>query len=403
LPPAAHGIRSGVGGRPRSSAGTVGRLASGPVVHARATGQGLLPWLVLGPLFAGAGAGVGLLLAGGEAVRSERTAAPGAPSFAPLVAAVQDAVVGVRTVHRLPSEALLGDSADGPAAQPGSTSGTGFLIHEDGLVLTARHVVANPSLIAVQLPGLGTREAELIGEDPATDIAVLRLVDAPEVLPHLELGASERVRQGDWVVTIGNPLALRQTVTAGVVGFVGRHIGETSGGVTNEHLQFGAPAYPGSSGSPVFDLDGAVVGMTTRAAAEGEGFAFAVTARVIRRVLASMERHGGRVRRAHLGASVDLAAGAGRLGEHPRAGGLAVQLRSVARGYAAHRAGLEAGDLVTALGGRPIASIEDFYDRLTWAEPGTEVVFDVIRDGLPLGPVRVELGELGDPPREPAQ
>lgn len=377
------------------------------MAHPQTARQPLLPWLMLGPLFAGAGAGIGFWWR--DAPPPVLEAAPprprpaGVPSFAPVVAAARDAVVGVRTIHRMDPEVLLEDQPAPEDAAEGVTRGTGFVIHEDGLVVTAQHVVARPNMIVVEIPGYGSRAADVVGEDPVTDIAVLRIVDPPADLPSLPLGRSEDVFQGDWVVTIGNPLLLRQTVAAGVVGYVGRHIGQGGDGVTNEHLQFGAPAYPGSSGSPVLDAYGDVVGMTTRAAAEGEGFAFAVTSGVMRRVIGSMERNGGHVRRAHFGCGVRLASGRPRLGVHPDAEGIAVELWSVAKGYAAHRAGLRDGDVVVALDGRPIESLASFYDALTWAEPGTEVSLEVVRGPERLGAIAVELGELGDPPQELTQ
>ena len=327
------------------------------------------------------------------------SAAPvaGTPGFAGIVAAARDGVVGVRTIHR-PAVGAPDATHD-----EGLSRGTGFLLHSGGIVVTAHHVVADPHSIIVELPGFGPRQAELIGEDPPTDVAVLRILDPPEDLPSLQLGRSEDVQQGDWVVTIGNPLRLRQTVGAGVVGFVGRHLDADEYGITNEHLQFGAPAYPGSSGSPVLDMQGTVVGMTTRSAVGGDGFAFAVTARVIRNVLASMARNSGRVRRAFLGAGVELVHGGPRLGQHPCAEGLAVELTAVLEGRAADRAGLRCGDVIVRVGGQPIESLGDFYDTLTWAEPGSAVELLVARGFDPPRPITVELGELDRLPSDLTQ
>lgn len=372
------------------------------VVRATAR-QVVLPWLILGPLIAGAGAIVGFWWRGAAPEAGERdTRVVAVPSFAPIVDRARGAVVGVRTIHRMDPEVLLGDATITEHQPAGVTRGTGFLIHEDGLIVTAHHVVAQPSMIVVEVPGVGAREAMLVGEDPATDVAVVRLIDAPPGLPVLELGRSGEIRQGDWVVTIGHPLDL-QHVSAGVIGYVGRHLLQDGHGITNEYLQFAAQADPGSSGSPVLDLHGEVVGMTTRAAAGGEGIAFAVTSHVLGHVLDSMERNGGRVRRAYFGATAELASGKTRLGHHESASGLAIELSSVAKGHAAHKSGLRDGDIVVALAGRPIRSLGEFYDTLTWAAPGTQLALDVIRNGEPLPGVSVELGELGEPPQDLVQ
>ena len=210
-------------------------------------------------------------MGGGVAARGRNEpgagrAAVGMPSFAPIVDAVRPGVVGVHTIRpesRASDEAPPGSEgardADGEGTSPtarrgwgGKVSGTGLVIDARGLIVTNEHIVADAREILVRIPGeLRDHRADVVGLDPISDIAVLRLVDPPRDLTVLPLGDSSEVRQGDWVVTVGNPLGFSQSVTAGVVSFVGRHIFQDGSRVSNELLQFSAPINPGSSGGPV--------------------------------------------------------------------------------------------------------------------------------------------------------
>jgi serine protease Do len=311
------------------------------------------------------------------------------PSLAPLVDSVRTGVVGVRTIHRLEDPVEDG----GTRWEPEVSRGTGFVIHPDGLVLTARHVVADPAMIAVELAEGLRREAELVGEDPSTDLAVIRVVDPPGQLRALEFGRSEAVRQGDWVLSIGNPLSFRQSVAIGIVAYAGRHLVQDGMGVTNDYLQVSAPMHPGSSGSPIFDLEGRVLGITTRTANTAEDLSFAVSARMIRRVLDSMDRNQGRARRAFLGiqfTSVDPVTRE-RFGLVEGQGVLVTRVES---GRPAELAGLRTGDVIVSFEGRDVSSVHELHDWITWSQPDREVTVRVVREPESVAELRVRPAEL---------
>ncbi len=433
-----------------------------------------LPWFLLAAVFVFAGIGIGRLLppaAQGaptqwrsaadserkDAARSKLAVADsegsvtrhvGMPSLAPIVSRVQAGVVGIRTIHNQsslrpslrPSAPSSSSLDEGPTSEavpapgelmgadlkavPGShgvTLGTGFVIHEDGLILTALHVVADPVVIVVRIPGHRQMQAELIGEDPTTDLAVIRLITPPEDLKVLEFGDSESVRQGDWVMTLGNPLNFEHSVGVGIVSHVARHIQQDGFGITNDYLQFTAPSNPGSSGSPVFDMNGEVVGIATRGALSAQGLSFAIPTRVVRHVLRAMERYDGQVRRAYVGIGFadlnrawpssltdstatsnadassdgDAASSAEGVGSHeePEAG---VVVNAVAVGEPAYRAGVQEGDIIVAFDEDPVLNAQDLYERITWSDPHSKVRLGVVRDGTRIDSLEVELGEIGE-------
>lgn len=286
----------------------------------------------------------------------------------------------------------------------GVSNGSGFVVNaEKKLVVTARHVVVDAALIRVDVPQLGAFDAEIVGEDPLTDVAVLRLIDAPDALRAVELGRSEALRAGDWVVAIGNPYGFSQTVTAGIVSFVGRHLPHYDLRVTNDFLQFSAPVHPGSSGSPVVDAHGSVVGLTTQATDAGEGISFAIPSRTLKWVLREMDRSAdGRVHRGYLGIEFETQRGNDERGR-PHGG---ARVRRVAEGEPAQRAGLFAGDVVLFVDGHRVADAGDLHDRITRTPPGTQVRLTVQRDAALLDVevvLRDALGPLEQPKRNVGQ
>jgi len=329
--------------------------------------------------------------------------ASGPPSFAPVVERAGPGVVTVLATHS-------GDDADDPEhlsahGSHGVRSGSGFVVDASGLIVTARHLVrgTNPGTenrIVVEVQNIGVFDADVVGEDLITDLAVLRLVQPPPRLPKLELGRSEDLRAGDWIVAVGNPFGLQQTVTAGVVSYVGRHLRLYDLRVTNDFLQFSAPVNPGSSGCPVLDLQGNVVGVTTQAAGQAQGISFAIPSRTLKWVLDAM--HGspdGRVHRGYLGISFGSRLGTDDDGK-PLEG---AQVQDVAEGEAAHRAGLQRGDVVLYVDDKRIADASDLYERITRAAPGTHVRLTLLRDGVVRDPVEVVLRDAlpPSPPKDP--
>lgn len=333
-----------------------------------------------------------------SATGDERGAANVPSSFADVVERASAGIVSVQARLR-PGAIAEPSPAHGAgrpvyAPEPDMRNGSGFVVHEDGLVVTSRHVVTSALSIQVLLAQHGAVRAELVGEDPATDLALLRLVDPPSELAPLAIGDSRELRAGDWIVAVGNPFGFAQTVTAGVVSFVGRHLPHSDFGVTNDFLQFSAPVNPGSSGGPVLDLAGRVVGVTTQAASEAQGISFAVPSHTLQWALEAMERHeDGRVRRGYLGIEFASRAGTDDVGL-PVPGALIVR---VAAGEAADRAGLRRGDVVLRVDGHGIADAQELHEQIVCRAPGTRIQLALLRDGEIHDPIEAVLGEVGSP------
>jgi S1-C subfamily serine protease len=298
------------------------------------------------------------------------------PSWAPIVDRVRAGVVGVIARRRPDPDRSqpAGLEQAGRTDASGWANGTGFVI-DGGHIVTNHHLVAGATQVIVDLSDHAKCEAEVIGEDLATDIALLRVEDPPEPLVPLRLGDSSQVRQGDWVLAVGNPfLYFRHSVTVGVVSYVGRLLPEDGLQVTNEYLQFSAPVNPGSSGGPVLDARGDVVGVTTRTHSGGQGLSFAVPSKVLQWVLEAMKRDGGRVRRGYLGLSFqprNVGQGGGQ-----DDGAL---VTSVTAGGPAALAGLQIGDRIVGFGRRPVASAYDLHDWITHGVPGSDLTLEVLR------------------------
>ncbi len=338
-------------------------------------------------------------------VTAPPTKGPAHPSsFADVVQVASPGVVTVRA--RIPQRSNMGapsprdgtDLATSSVAE-GRRSGSGFVVHSRGLVVTSRHVVADALSIDVIVRRQETRAAVVVGEDAATDLALLRLLDPPPDLVALPIGNSEDLRAGDWIVAVGNPFGFSQTVTAGVVSFVGRHLPRSDLGVTADFLQISAPVNPGSSGCPVLDLDGRVVGVTTQAAEAAQGISFAVPSRSLRWALDAMQREpDGRVRRGYLGVEFSSRQGLDESGL-PCEGAI---ITRVAEGEPGDRAGLRRGDIVLRMDGEPVVDARVLHDRIVRSNPGTRVAFQLLRDGKLQAPVDAVLGEVGSP-RTPTQ
>jgi serine protease Do len=332
------------------------------------------------------------------------TAPAAVPSFADIVDKIGAGVVTIRARMPLESEAaaavLAGPAGDGPkndavfAAEPGFRTGSGFVVNSSGLVVTSRHVVLGALSIDVIVPVSGRCRAEVVGEDKHTDLALLRLAEPPPGLQALVVGSSENLRAGDWILAVGNPFGFSQTVTAGVVSFVGRHLAHTDFGVTNDFLQISAPVNPGSSGCPVVNLQGEVVGVTTQAATAAQGISFAVPSRSLKWALEAMERRpDGRVRRGYLGIEFASRSGVDAKGA-PCEGAVIVR---VAEGEPAHKAGLRRGDIVLKVDGHAIPDAQVLHERIVRGDPGSRIAVELLRDGRVHDPIVAVLGEVGGP------
>lgn len=304
------------------------------------------------------------------------------PSLAPIVQRVAPSVVTVGAVVR---------TEDGNAK---TRTGSGFVVHGSGIIVTSQHIVAEASLLTVRLPGEKPRRVDLVGEDPITDIAVLRLPNAPPGLQALELGSSEAMRAGDWVVTVGNPLEFSQTVSAGVISYVGRHLEHYDLHVTNDFLQFSAPVNPGSSGSPVLDLDGRVVGVTTQSAESAPNISFAIPSRTLKWVMDELDQsRDGRVHRGFLGIKFRPLSGTDDYGR-PLEGAL---ITDVTKDAPAHRGGLRIDDVVLYCDERKVAEAGQLHEWISRARPGSSMRLVVMRQERVLEPIEVKVGEVRAP------
>lgn len=261
--------------------------------------------------------------------------------------------------------------------------GSGVVISPDGLALTNSHVIHGATGIEVELADGRAVIADLVGDDPATDLAVLRI--AASGLEPLKLADSNALRVGDIVVAMGSPFGLARTVTLGIVSALGRTLpSQDRGRLMEGIIQTDAPLNPGNSGGPLLSVDGRVVGINTAIVLGGQGLAFAIPSNTASFVAGEILAH-GRVRRAYLGLHGEevLLPGplARRLGRSdPRA----VAVHVVEEGSPAAAAGLRPRDAILSFRGEPVATVADLHRRLDAGAIGTEQTLDVLRGGEPV-------------------
>ena len=267
--------------------------------------------------------------------------------------------------------------------------GSGFLISQDGLIVTNDHIVDGVDRITVIFNDGREVEATTVGRDPKTDIALVRV--AMQGLQPLELGDSDQVQPGDWVVAIGNPFGLDHTVTVGIVSAKGREIGT---GPYDDYIQTDAAINPGNSGGPLLDLQGRVVGINTAINPRANTIGFAVPINIARTIIPQLERD-GTVTRGWLGAGVQRITPeiAEAFGLASREGALVAQ---VVPGGPAARGGLRRGDVVLSIDGRPITEIRELPRAVSNAPVGSTVALGIRRDGQE-AQLQLVVGRLEEP------
>jgi serine protease Do len=347
--------------------------------------------------------------AGGAAVQLWRetpgaTAAaqvPGLPSLAPLVKQLKPAVVNISTTTVVKNHPRVPGMPRGPGGGgapdqwnefferyfggerqmpefKSNALGSGFIINKDGYVLTNNHVVGEATDILVKLPDGREFSAKVVGKDPPTDVALIRLEKAPKDLPTVPLGDSDGLEQGDFVVAMGNPLGLRESVSFGIVSAKDRTIGS---GPFDDFIQTDAAINPGNSGGPLFNLKGEVVGINTAIVSPqiGQGIGFAVPISLVKQLLPQLEK--GKIARGYLGVTVsdlsqDLAQGFGLPD-----GTKGALVQSVQAKAPAGKAGVKAGDVVVALNGKPVESSSQLTRGVAAIPPGGKAALTLLRDG----------------------
>jgi serine protease Do len=329
------------------------------------------------------------------------------PGFADLVARVRPAVVTITTTtgepeaDRVASPFPQGSAQDRmfrryfgeqAPARRAQALGSGFVIDAGGHIVTNNHVVNGASRVTVTLDDGRELQARIVGRDPRTDLALLK-VDAGAPLAFLNLGDSDQARPGDWVVAVGNPFGLGGTVTAGIVSARGRDI---HSGPYDDFLQIDAPINRGNSGGPLFGLDGRVIGVNTAIFSPSGGsigIGFAIPSNLVRSVVAQLQET-GRVERGFLGASLQpVDAAMARAMGLPQATGALVA--EVERDGPAARAGLRAGDVVTAIGDTAVRGPRELARAVADMRGGTDTTLSVRRDGREQR-LSVELAALQD-------
>ncbi len=258
-----------------------------------------------------------------------------------------------------------------------AASGSGFIIAPDGFILTNSHVVHEATVVSVNLPDGRDYPAQLVGDDPDTDLAVIR-VDAPN-LTHVRLADSESLRVGQIVIAIGNPLGFQASVTAGVISAVGRSMHAQSGRLIDNIIQTDAALNPGNSGGPLVNSAGEVIGVNTAMIRPAQGICFAIASNTARFVAAWLIKD-GKIRRSYIGVAgqnVPIHRRIVRFYNLPCE--TAVLVASVTKESPAARSGLREGDLIVAFDGEPIGTIHELHKRLMAEQIGVESEIVIIR------------------------
>ncbi|MEM9553368.1 MAG: Do family serine endopeptidase [Acidobacteriota bacterium] len=330
---------------------------------------------------------------GGEPVRVT-PAEGGLPNFAGLAEAVSPAVVSIEATKieergAAPSDPFefffgprrRGPNQQQPEAEPeqrrSDSSGSGFVISADGYIVTNHHVIEDATELTVLL---GDREyvAEVKGDDPATDLALLK-VEPAEPLVYLELADSDAVRVGDWLMAIGSPLRLQNSVSVGVVSAKGRSINITQDASLENFIQTDAAINFGNSGGPLVDLQGRVIGIATAINFGAENIGFAVPVNTLKTILPQL-RSTGVVRRGYLGVNIDdldfdMAQAFGR---DTTDGALVTQVLAESP---AEDAGLKHGDIIVQVDDKAVRTNRDLIDYVAAQPPGASVEVRVYRNG----------------------
>lgn len=272
--------------------------------------------------------------------------------------------------------------------------GSGFVITEDGYVVTNNHVVDRAEDIEVILEDGKKYNAEIIGKDPKTDLAVLK-INPDEKLTAVQFGDSEDLRIGDWVMAIGNPFGLGYTVTAGIVSATGRSLGL---GAYDDFIQTDAPLNPGNSGGPLFNLNGEVIGVNTAIAARGQGIGFSIPINLASIVISQLKDN-GKVVRGWLGVIIQEISPeiAESIGLESTNGAL---IADVSPDSPASKAGLKRGDVVIKFNNEEIEDFSDLTRFVGVAKPNSDVTLTVLRENdkkeIEVLNIKVKLGELKD-------
>jgi Do/DeqQ family serine protease len=327
--------------------------------------------------------------------------------FVSAVERTVPAVVNIRTVTRFPRRSSGGAPEGGLSMQDylaelleenggfrENSLGSGVIVGEDGLIVTNEHVIRDADEIVIRLSDRSEFRAQVIGADPRTDVALLRIKPSRK-LPVAVLGDSARIRVGEWAIAVGNPFGLESTVTLGVISATGR----TDLGIDpmSDLIQTDASINPGNSGGPLLNTRGEVVGINTAMVSGGQGIGFAIPINTVLEIERELART-GTIRRGWLGVGIqlltsELAESFGVKGEK------GVLINRVVPESPASAGGLRRGDIVISFGGTRVSGVKEFQKMVAGVSPGSDVTLEILRSGKRMK-VTVKLAELeGPPPR----
>ena len=392
--------------------------------------QGVL-MVAVAALLVGGGLGIGLT--GGRVNpvgASGDTAMPAVPagvpaSFADLVEHVGASVVNIKVTkveqmsgpsfggpEGIDPNSPLGDFMQkffggqlpqGPRAHREQGAGSGFIISQDGYIVTNNHVVEGATEVTVTLANKQEYPAKVIGRDPKTDVALVK-IEPKEALTVARLGDSDHLRVGEWVVAVGNPFGLSNTVTKGIVSAKHRDIGA---GPYDNFIQTDAPINPGNSGGPLFNLQGEVVGINTAIVPNGQGIGFAVAVNTAKALIPQLERT-GEVTRGYLGVAIQplTPALAKSMSLKDTTGAL---VAGVTKGSPAEIAGIQAGDVIVRFDGTAVAEMSALPSLVAATPVDTTVPVKILRNGaeqtlsVKVGRMPKERAEAANQPGSPAE
>lgn len=340
--------------------------------------------------------------------------AAGTPeSFSGVYKATKDAVVNISTTKVMKRSAhppinddvfrrFFGDDFGGmipntPREYKTSSLGSGFIIESNGLIVTNNHVIEGASEIIVKLNDEHKFPAKVVGRDPLTDLALIKIEPGNVKLSSLPLGDSNKAEIGDWVIAIGNPLGLEWTVTAGIISAKGRELGSSP---YDNFMQTDASINPGNSGGPLINMDGQVVAINTAIIPSGQGLGFAVPVNMLKELLPKLKQ--GSVKRGWLGVSIQavddkLAKG---FGMKEAKGAL---IADVTKDDPADKAGVKAGDVILRVNGQQVSDSKDLVTLIGSFSPGQTVTLDILRDKKEMKiPVKLGVRKGQDDEDEPA-
>ncbi|GFO62580.1 DegQ family serine endoprotease [Geomonas paludis] len=324
------------------------------------------------------------------------------PDFAKLAKKLKPAVVNISTSKTMamkkrqhpggdPFQEYFDKFFEAPRQQPHKqqSMGSGFIISDDGYIITNNHVVKDADDIKVKLSDGREYKGEIKGRDDKLDLALVK-IDTKAHLPVAPLGDSDKMEVGDWVMAIGNPFGLSQTVTAGIVSAQGRVIGS---GPYDDFIQTDASINPGNSGGPLFNTDGEVIGINTAIVAGGQGIGFAIPINMAKEILPQLKAS-GKVTRGWLGVSVQMVTQdlAKSFGMESEQGALVAE---VMKDSPAEKAGVKGGDIILEYDGHVIKDMAELPRRVAATPVGKKVKLVVLRDGKQV-PLQVTVEKLKD-------